>query len=91
MDTICTQHGLAQGTAPSWGGRSLTAKVKMLLPSSQHCTYEPQLFPGDKDTEATLIISNTSAHRETLTLSHTDEAGARHSHHMATRLTASMC
>lgn len=68
----CPRHRAAQGTAPSWGGRSLAAKAKMLLPSSQVCTWDWQRFPGGTGTETTLIVCNNCAHREMLTLSHTD-------------------
>lgn len=68
----CPWHRAAQGTAPSWAGGSPSAKVKMLLPSSQHCTWEWQWLPGGKDTEASLILCNSCAHRDVLTLSHAD-------------------
>lgn len=87
----CPWRRAAQGTAAPWGGRGLAAKARMLLPSYQHRTWEWQWLPGGTDTEATLILCNNCAHREMLTLSHTDGAGAGHSRHMAERLTASMC
>lgn len=65
-------HGTEQHKAQHHPGEEGAAKVKMLPPSSQHCTWEGQHFSAGKDTEATLIVCSNSAHREMLTLSHTD-------------------
>lgn len=58
--------------SPILGRKEPPAKAKLLLPSSQLCTWEWQCFPGGTDIEATLILCNNCAQREMLTLSHTD-------------------